>query len=93
MGVANNGPEPINPRMILECRSKLWKVFYDVASSYPHAHNVNGILVSNVLIVCSWVDDPTLLTASPSSLRMWCALNQDVGVWFFLRTSTSVGSR
>ena len=36
--------QTINPRMILECRSELWKVFCEVASSYPHTRNVKWLL-------------------------------------------------
>ena len=34
------GSEPIDPHMILECRSELWKVFCEVASSFPHMQSV-----------------------------------------------------
>ena len=38
--ILGTGTAPINPRMILECRSEVWKVFCEVASSYPHTRNV-----------------------------------------------------
>ena len=31
----------INPRLILECRRQLWKIFHEVASLYPHTRNVH----------------------------------------------------
>ena len=31
----------INPRLILECRRQLWKMFHEVASLYPHTRNVH----------------------------------------------------
>ena len=87
------GPEPINPRMILECRSELWKVFCEVASSYPHTRNVK------------WRYDfycPRSLRSGGRPHPARCLIDepQDVvcsqpgcGVLFLLRTSTSVGSQ